>query len=30
MSNQAGRFVWRELLTADTNAALRYYGEVLG
>ncbi|MBI5514772.1 MAG: VOC family protein [Deltaproteobacteria bacterium] len=30
MSNQAGRFVWRELLTADPAAALRYYGEVLG
>ena len=27
---RTGHFVWRELMTSDTAASLRFYGEVLG
>jgi len=30
MSNPAGSFIWYELMTADANAAARFYGAVLG
>jgi predicted enzyme related to lactoylglutathione lyase len=30
MSNAAGGFIWYELMTADANAAARFYGAVVG
>ena len=30
MSNPAGSFIWYELMTADANAAARFYGAVVG
>lgn len=30
MPNQHGDFIWYELITKDTEAALRFYGEVVG
>lgn len=30
MANSNGRFVWRELMTSDPEAAKRFYGEVFG